>query len=57
MLERSWEAEAVVPGSQEAVHLGASQQAHLSLKARRQTRNLHSQVQEEVVAEGVLRLI
>lgn len=42
--ERSWEAEAVVPGSQEVLHPAASPQARLPLTARLQTQILHSRV-------------
>lgn len=57
MRERSLEAEAVVPGSQEALHLAASPQARLPLIARLQTQTLHSRVQAEVVVEVGLQYV
>lgn len=53
--ERSWEAEAVVPGSQEALHLAASPQARLPLRARLQTQTLHFRVLGEEVEEVALQ--
>lgn len=46
----------MVRGSQEALHLAASPLARSSLIARRQTRNLRSQVQE-VAVEAELQWI
>lgn len=49
--ERSSEAEVVVPGSQEALHLAASPPARLPLTVRLQTQTLRSRVQVEEAAE------
>lgn len=57
MREQSLEAEAVVPGSQGALHLEVFPPARSPLIARLQTQILHSRAQEEVVVEVALQYV